>query len=73
MTEVEWDGAVAAGTEETQHQDCPGMTLPGHTGQSHGDRQVSPEDSGGIHRMSDRVNAFRVACPPPGKKTDVRF
>ena len=36
------------------------MTLPGHAGQSLGDRQVLPEDSGGIQRAGHRVHMFRA-------------
>lgn len=48
------------------------MTLPGHAGQSSEGREVSPEDSGDIHRTGDNVRVFSHPFPS-WKKTDMRI
>lgn len=48
------------------------MTLPGHAGQRSEVREVSPEDSGGIHRTGDNVHVFSHAFPS-WKKPDMRI
>lgn len=67
-----WSGTELSQPAPKEPRHWSSMTLPGHAGQSSEVREVSPEDSSGIHRTGDSLHVFSHPFPS-WKKTDMRI